>query len=74
MKESDVEKLSNDHQSPWIWQSALALNGTPFWGIFASYWGGGECLNRDWLSYIYTRSTSRTESGTELTDAIGTQN
>lgn len=47
MKESDVEKLSSDHQSPWIWQSALALNGTPFWGIFASYWGGGECLNRD---------------------------
>lgn len=42
MEDSDVEKLPDDHESPWIWQSALTLNGTPFWGIFASYWGGGQ--------------------------------
>jgi len=37
---SDAEKPPPDN--PWIWQSALRLNGTPFWGMFASYWGGGK--------------------------------
>ena len=45
MAVSDVDKLPDEHQSPWIWQSALTLNGTPFWGIFASYWGGGKGPN-----------------------------
>ncbi|XP_022801963.1 polycystic kidney disease protein 1-like 2 [Stylophora pistillata] len=45
MEESEIENLPDDHQSPWIWQSALTLNGTPFWGIFASYWGGGFVYN-----------------------------
>jgi len=39
MEVSDAEKLPDN---PWIWQSALRLNGTPFWGKFASYWGGGK--------------------------------
>lgn len=51
MEESDVEKLPDDHQSPWVWQSALRLNGTPFWGLFASYWGGGKRLNFVLYSY-----------------------
>ena len=45
MEGSDVTKLPKDHQSAWIWQSALAVNGTPFWGIFANYWGGGKLIS-----------------------------
>ena len=28
--------------SPWTYQSQWALKGTPYWGTFATYWGGGK--------------------------------
>jgi hypothetical protein len=29
-------------KSPWYYRSAWELKGTPYWGSFASYWGGGK--------------------------------
>ena len=30
-----------EKKSPWTYQGAWKLKGAPFWGMFASYWGGG---------------------------------
>ena len=31
--------------TPWTYQSQWSLKGTPYWGQFATYWGGGKnCL------------------------------
>ena len=42
MNESRKDLLTEkEKKSPWVYQSAWKLKGTPFWGMFASYWGGG---------------------------------
>ena len=40
-KQIERAKKSKD---PWVWQSAWDLKGTPYWGQFASYWGGGNVV------------------------------
>lgn len=30
--------------TPWTYQTQWKLKGTPYWGRFATYWGGGESL------------------------------
>lgn len=39
----EIEKAKKKHD-PWVWQSAWDLKGTPYWGLFATYWGGGEVI------------------------------
>ena len=31
--------------TPWTYQTQWTLKGTPYWGYFASYWGGGRFCN-----------------------------
>ena len=32
--------------TPWTYQTQWALKGTPYWGQFATYWGGGKSMLR----------------------------
>lgn len=32
--------------TPWTYQTQWTLKGTPYWGQFATYWGGGESTLR----------------------------
>ena len=41
----EIEKAKKKHD-PWVWQTAWDLKGTPYWGVFATYWGGGEVINK----------------------------
>lgn len=38
-KSSEGQKLSS-----WTYQTQWKLKGTPYWGYFATYWGGGKSL------------------------------
>lgn len=40
--ETMQEELKKDKTSPWVWRSAWDLKGTPYWGAFSTYWGGGK--------------------------------
>ena len=42
VNESMQEELKKDPKSPWVWRSAWELKGTPYWGAFNTYWGGGK--------------------------------
>ncbi|XP_031568814.1 polycystin-1-like [Actinia tenebrosa] len=45
VNETMQEELKKDKKSPWVWRSAWDLKGTPYWGIFNTYWGGGYVAN-----------------------------
>ena len=38
--------------TPWTYQSQWKLKGTPYWGQFATYWGGGEWLTVDMVNSL----------------------
>ena len=41
--ERNCQKMK-DGKSAWTYHTALDLKGTPFWGKFHNYWGGGKGL------------------------------
>ncbi|KAK3717327.1 hypothetical protein QZH41_011561, partial [Actinostola sp. cb2023] len=41
------ESLEKDKKSSWVWRTAWDLQGSPYWGRFATYWGGGYVANID---------------------------
>jgi hypothetical protein len=44
MNKSKIQEIKNDKwfKSPWSYKSAWQLKGTPYWGYFSTYWGGGR--------------------------------
>ena len=55
LNKTELESLGTNYKSPWTWQSAWDLKGTPYWGKFAYYWGGGRA--RDFLERIQIRNS-----------------
>ena len=42
VNESTEECRKSNPDSHWAYHTAWQLKGTPFWGMFHNYWGGGK--------------------------------